>query len=176
MSFFATITGYLRYRTAGHHQAALDRLQTGGWLDEKYRWYAQGQTGLPSHAPTIDEDDSLLVIPPDHYRNLGRVTTELFPGAVAGMLVSSSTDGCFDGWIEQPKPNAASVPPDLGDGPARVSTIDHIDLVAFARERGMGVKSPGSTAPGQYSKWQERVRRAFHRAYDPALPAGVLSE
>lgn len=47
MSFFATITGYLRYRTAAHHQAALDRLQTGGWLDEKYRWYAQGSAGLP---------------------------------------------------------------------------------------------------------------------------------
>lgn len=76
--------------------AALDRLQHGGWLDADYRWYPQGQHGRASHAPTVNEDDVLLVIPSDHYRNLGRVTTDLFPGAVAGVLVISSTDCCFD--------------------------------------------------------------------------------
>lgn len=174
MSFFATITGYITYRTDDHLHAALDRLQSGGWLDEAYRWYPQGQHDHPGHAPTVDEDALVLVIPPDQYRNLGRVTTELFPGALAGVLVSSSTDGCFDGWIERPRPEAATAPVDLTvDGPARVSAIEHIDLVAFAREQGLGAKSPQTTPPCEYVTWQDRVCQAFHRAYDPALPAGV---
>jgi len=174
MSFFATITGYVEYRTIEHLQAALDRLQRGGWLDDEYRWYPEGQHVRVSHAPTVAEADLLLVVPFDHYRNLGRVTTELFPGAVAGVLVSSSTDGCFDAWVERPRPEAAHAPADLGDdGAARVSTIKHIDLVAFARERGLGVKSPPTTAPHEYVAWQDRVCRAFHRAFDPALPADV---
>lgn len=174
MSFFATITGFVEYRTPEHLQAALDRLQRGGWLDDEYRWYPEGQHGRVSHAPTVTEADLLLVVPFDHYRNLGRVTTELFSGAVAGVLVSSSTDGCFDAWIERPRPNAAGASADLNAGPARVSTIDHIDLVAFAREQGLGVKSPTTTAPGEYVAWQARVCRTFHRVYDPAFPVDAL--
>lgn len=176
MSFFATITGYVAYRTASHLHGAVDHLRTGGWLDEEDRWYPHGQHGRPGHAPTVDEDAQVLVIPPDEYRNLGRVTTKLFPGAVAGMLVISSTDGCFDAWIERPRPAAAGVPADLGGGHTPVSTIDHIDLVAFARQQGLGVESPRTTSLREYTAWQERVCRAFHRAHDPAVPADVRSE
>lgn len=49
MSFFETITGYVEYRTTEPLQAAFERLQTGGWLDDEYRWYSQGQHGRASH-------------------------------------------------------------------------------------------------------------------------------
>lgn len=64
MSFFATITGYAAYSTAAHSHGALDRLQTGGWLDDTDRWYPQGQQGRLNHAPTVHEDATVLVIPP----------------------------------------------------------------------------------------------------------------
>lgn len=103
------------------------------------------------------------------------MTAELLPGAVAGVLVISSTDGCFDAWIERPRPAAGAVPADPSGGPIPVSTIDHIDLVAFAREQGLDVKSLRTTSLREYIAWQEPVRRAFHRVHYPAVPFDVLS-
>jgi len=34
VSFYATVAGYIQYRTLAFLEAAVGRLQTGGWLDD----------------------------------------------------------------------------------------------------------------------------------------------
>lgn len=173
MSFYATLTGYVQYRTHDQFHAVLTRLQKGGWLDGGYQWTAENDGDRPIHPASIDFDQLLLVIPLDLYRNLARITTELFAGAVDGELVISSTDGCFDAWIERPLPEAAYA--DIVNGATPVSTIEHVDLVAFARDHGLGVKEFETTPPDEYAAWQDLVLTTFHVEFDPALPA-IVSE
>ena len=169
MSFYANVTGYLQYRTDEHLQAAIRRLQLGGWLDEHRRWIPENgcQRVVTESPTTIDDGYRLLVIPPDLYRNLARVTTDLFPGVVRGKVVISSIDGCFDAWIERPLPRAATAPPGTS---SPVSDIECIGLEEYAQGRGLGVKAFDHK---KYAEWQGEVLHRFHTEHDPDV-FGIL--
>ncbi len=107
MSFYATVTGYIRYQTLACLEAAVGRLQTGGWLDDRQRWQIDGRVIEHGRIETIDTDQLVLVIPPRLYRNLARITTRLFVGATDGVVVISrptavSTAGSSDRYPQQP--------------------------------------------------------------------------
>jgi hypothetical protein len=104
VSFYATVAGYIQYRTFAFLEAAVGRLQTGGWLDQRQRWRVDGRVIEHGRVETIDTDQLVLVIPPRLYRNLARITTRLFVGSTDGVVVISSTDGCFDGWMSDRYP------------------------------------------------------------------------
>jgi len=161
MSFYATVSGYLSYRTHDHLAATIHRLTRGQWLNHVEQWILNGDPDRIRCEGTIDHDRNLLVIPFGLYRNLARITTELFTGATEGQLVISSTDGCFDAWIEEAVPAAAEIPP--GEG-GEVSEIQCIDLIEFAEENEFGVKAVSD--PG-YQSWQHDVLTAFHNEHDP---------
>ncbi|MUV89077.1 hypothetical protein GJ629_03480 [Halapricum sp. CBA1109] len=110
---------------------------------------------------TIDEKRRLLVIPPGVYQDLARITTDLFPGTVDGNIVISSTDLCFDGWIERPLASAASM---SAEDPGTVSDITCFGLEAYATSRGFGLRNMSEEG---YFEWQNRVEQAFHAEYDP---------
>ena len=163
MTFDSTIVGYLQYRTPEKLDAAKRCLRAGEWIDVKDQWQPD-RVCLHStlgEEPTIDDGRRLLVIPPGEYRDLGRISTDLFPGATRGKVVIASADQCFDGWIEQPRPSAASM--EIGDS-APVSDIDCIPLESYASARGLGRQSV--TSP-QYPEWQQRVITAFHSEHAP---------
>jgi hypothetical protein len=172
VSFYATVTGYIRYRTLACLEAAVGRLQTGGWLDNRQRWQIDGRVIEHGRIETIDTDQLVLVIPPRLYRHLARITTRLFVGATDGVVVISSTDGCFDGWIERPLPAAAAPTPSAG----AITSIEAIDLEAFARKSGIGVKRFEQTPPDEYAAWQDRVCLAFHDTFDPPLPPDLADQ
>ena len=161
MSFYATISGYVLYRTRDHLAAVVQRLISGRWLNTEEQWILQGNPNRIRSERTIDYDRALLVIPPGHYRNLARITTELFAGATAGRIVISSTDGCFDAWIEEPIPAAADVSP--GEDGA-VSTIRCIDLMEYAVDNDFGARK--FTEP-EFNRWQTDVLASFHDEFDP---------
>jgi hypothetical protein len=167
MTFHARISGYLTYRTHTHLDAAIERLTRGEWLNADEDWLLKGHPGQVRTSSTIDRERNLLVIPPGVYQNLGRITTELFPGATAGMVVTSSSDNCFDAWIETPLLDAADIP--AGEG-GDVSSIRCIDLKRFALSHGLGIKRLG--APG-HLQWQHDVLDTFHNHYDPDVH-GIL--
>lgn len=161
MSFYARLAGYLTYRTHEHLVAATDRLTRGAWLNDEEQWLIKGHPRQIRAESTIDHERNLLVIPPGVYQNLGRITTELFAGAIDGLVVISSRDNCFDAWIETPLPEASDVP--AGDG-GDVSSIRCIDLEGFALSHGLGIKRPGD--PG-HDQWQRDVFDVFHEHHDP---------
>ncbi len=163
------MTGYIRYRTLACLETAVGRLQTGGWLDDHQRWRVDGRVIEHGRVETIDTDQLVLVIPPGLYRNLARITTRLFVGATDGVVVISSTDGCFDGWIERPLAAATPTP-----SPGAITSIEAIDLEAFARESGIGVKRFEQTPPDEYAAWQDRVCLAFHDTFDPPFPPDLV--
>jgi len=161
MTFYARLSGYLTYRTHDHLAAALNRLTRGAWLNADEQWLVRGPPRQIRADSTIDHDRNLIIIPPGVYQNLARITTELFAGATDGLVVISSSDGCFDAWLETPLSEAADVPP--GEG-GDVSSIRCIDLERFARSQGLGVKRLGD--PGHF-QWQRDVLDAFHSQHDP---------
>ena len=168
VSFYATVAGYIRYQTLAFLEAAVGRLQTGGWLDDRQRWQIDGHIIEHGRIETIDTDQLVLVIPPRLYRNLARITTRLFVGATDGVVVISSTDG----WIERPLPAAAAPTPSTG----AITSIEAIDLEAFARESGIRVKRFEQTPPDEYAAWQDRVCLAFHDTFDPPLPPDLADQ
>ena len=172
VSFYATVAGYIQYRTLACLEAAVGRLQIGGWLDDRQRWRVDGRIIEHGLVETIDTDQLVLVIPPGLYRNLARITTRLFVGATDGVVVISSTDGCFDGWIERPLPAAAEPTPATD----AITSIDAVDLDAFARESGLGVKRFERTPPDEYAAWQDRVCLAFHDTFDPPFPPDLADQ
>jgi len=172
VSFYATVAGYIQYRTLAFLEAAVGRLQTGGWLDDGQRWRVDGRVIEHGRVETIDTNQLVLVIPLGLYRNLARITTRLFVGATDGVVVISSTDGCFDGWIERPLPAAAEPTPSTD----AITSIDAVDLEAFARESGLGVKRFERTSPDEYAAWQDRVCLAFHDTFDPPFPPDLADQ
>lgn len=162
MTFYATLVGYLEYRTSDHLDAALHLLRAGDWLDSENRWQTDRirLTESLGPEPTIDDTENLLVLPLGLYADLVRVSTDLFPGAVDGTVVMSSTDCCFDGWIERPLPHAAHLSP--GDS-GTASDITCYPLEVYARSRGLGMCPLDA---GGYTAWQNRVVRTFHREFD----------
>ena len=169
MSFYATVVGYIEYRSQTFLDAALDKLRHGGWLDTENRWRTDGRSGGHSHLSTVDSENLLLVVPSDLYRNLARISTSLFVGATDGVLVISSVDGCFDAWVERPHPAAAAPDPTTD----AITSIEAVDLEAFARKYDLGVKRFEASTPGEYAAWQNQVLRAFHREFDPELPPNL---
>jgi len=161
MTFYARLSGYLTYLTHDHLDATILRLTHGGWLNDDEQWLLNGHLRQVRTDSTIDHERNLLAIPPGVYQNLGRVTTELFAGATAGLVVISSSDNCFDAWVETPLPDASDVP--AGDG-GDVSSIQCIDLERFALSNGLGIKRLSD--PG-HEQWQRDVLDAFHDCYDP---------
>jgi hypothetical protein len=172
VSFYATVAGYIEYRTLAFLEAAVGQLQTGGWLDDCQRWRLDGRVIEHGGVEMIDTDQLVLVIPPGLYRNLARITTRLFVSATDGAVVISSTDGCFDGWIERPLHTAAEPTPSAG----AITSIEAIDLEAFARESGIGVKRFERTPPDEYAAWQDRVCLAFHDTFDPPFPPDLADQ
>jgi len=169
MSFYATVVGYIEYRSQTFLDAALDKLRHGGWLDTENRWRTDGRSGGHSHLSSVDSENLLLVVPSDLYRNLARISTSLFVGATDGVLVISSVDGCFDAWVERPLPAAAAPDPTTD----AITSIEAVDLEAFARKYDLGVKRFEASTPGEYAAWQTQVLRAFHREFDPELPPNL---
>ena len=169
MSFYANVVGYIQYRSHTFLDAALDKLRHGGWLDTKNRWRTDGRSGGHSHPSSVDAENLLLVVPSDLYRNLARISTSLFVGATDGVLVISSVDGCFDAWVERPLPAAAAPDPTTD----AITSIEAVDLEAFARKYDLGVKRFEASTPGEYAAWQNQVLRAFHREFDPELPPNL---
>jgi hypothetical protein len=169
MSFYATVVGYIQYRSQTFLDAALDKLRHGGWLDTENRWRTDGRSGGHSHPSSVDAENLLLVVPSDLYRNLARISTSLFVGATDGVLVISSVDGCFDAWVERPLPAAAAPDPTTD----AITSIEAVDLEAFARKYDLGVKRFEASTPGEYTAWQNQVLRAFHREFDPELPPNL---
>jgi len=167
MSFNATISGYVLYRTREHLAAVVQRLIHGRWLNTEEQWILNGNPTRIRSETTINYDRGLLVIPPGLYRNLARITTELFVGATAGRIVVSSTDGCFDAWIEESTPAAADVSP--GES-GEVSTIRCIDLMEYAVDNGFGERN--LTDP-DFNRWQNDVLVTFHDEFDPDV-FGIL--
>ena len=111
MTFYARLSGYLMYRTHDHLDAAIQRLICGAWLNTDEQWLLKGHPRQVRAESTIDHERNILVIPPGVYQNLGRITTELFAGATDGLAVTSSSDNCFDAWVETPLLDAADIPP-----------------------------------------------------------------
>ena len=161
MSFYSTISGFITYCTHEHLSNAIKHLQRGQWLNDDEQWTVNGNPNRIRAETTIDHQRDLLVIPPGYYRNLGRSTTELFVGATDGRIVISSTDGCFDAWIEESIPAAADISP--GDG-GEVSTIRCIDLIEYAIDSGLGSRK--FTDP-EFNRWQADVIASFHEEFDP---------
>ena len=161
MTFYARLSGYLMYRTHDHLDAAIQRLICGAWLNTDEQWLLKGHPRQVRAESTIDHERNILVIPPGVYQNLGRITTELFAGATDGLAVTSSSDNCFDAWVETPLLDAADIP--AGDG-GDVSSIQCIDLEQVALANGLSIKRFGD--PG-HERWQRDVLDAFHAQYDP---------
>lgn len=161
MSFYARISGYLQYRTHAHLSAAIERLSRGAWLNADEKWLVRGHPRQIRADSTVDHDRNLLVIPPGIYQDLARITTELFAGATNGLVVISSSDDCFDAWLESPLPDAGDIPP--GEG-GDVSSTRCVDLEHFARTQDLGVKRLND--PGHF-QWQQDVLDAFHNQHDP---------
>jgi hypothetical protein len=76
VSFYATVAGYIQYRTLAFLEAAVGRLQTGGWLDDCQHWRVDGRVIEHGRVEMIDTDQLVLVIPPGLYRNLARITRD----------------------------------------------------------------------------------------------------
>lgn len=166
MSSYAAVVGYIQYRSQTFLDAALDKLRYGGWLDTENRWRADGRSRGDTHPSSVGSENLLLVVPSDLYRNLARISTSLFVGATDGVLVISSVDGCFDAWVERPLPAAAAPDPTTDV----ITSIEAVDLEAFAQEYDLGVKRFEASRPGEYAAWQTQVLRTFHCEFDPELP------
>ncbi len=167
MSFYASIAGYITYRSNEHLEAVLDYLKDRDWINDSEQWLVYGNSTHTRGQPAINHHSNSLFIPFGHYRNLARVTTELFAGATEGCVVTASTDGCFDAWRETPLDSASGVSPGAHGA---VSSVECIDLVDYARLRGLGSRTPSE--PG-YIEWQQSVIGAFHDEYNPDPPASL---
>ena len=64
VSFYATVAGYIQYRTLAFLETAVGRLQTGVWLDDHQCWRVDGRVIKHGRVETIDTDQLVLVIPP----------------------------------------------------------------------------------------------------------------
>jgi len=167
MSFYASISGYITYCSNEHLEAVLDYLKEGNWINDSEQWLVDGNSNHTRGQSAVNTHSNSLLIPFGHYRNLARVTTELFAGATDGCVVTASTDGCFDAWLETPLDSASGVSPGAGGA---VSSVECIDLVDYARLRGLGTRT--HSEPG-YIEWQQSVVGAFHDEYNPDLPAAL---
>lgn len=144
MSTYATIEGIIQYETEEALDAVLDRLRKGCWIDEDNIWIDETGTKKYGHPdPTVNRSRKTLLIPRDHYRNLLHIENELIEDATYAIIVGSSSDGMFRGWM---------------------TTEDQsyeVDLKTWARTRGYNAPDPEMT-PYEYNDWKTTVMNEWH--------------
>jgi len=156
MSFYATLSGMVTYDDPDAFNTVIKDLTDNTYLDSDGHWLDECGNRLTEH-PNVDFDLQTILIPLAHYRNLSRY--DFFhprEGGTdgAGWLVGTSTDGCFNGWINE-----------NGD------ETYYFDLAIWAAEH-LDVKAPAipdhmssDDAWVAYLDWQPYVEHAFHDKY-----------
>ena len=99
MSFYATITGEIRYAERADFDAAVAMLKNDGWLDE-HGYFLDETDERISTVAGVDPEAQTINIPLACHRNLACALGEdqLFKGGT-GRAVWTSTDGCFSGGV-----------------------------------------------------------------------------
>jgi len=99
MSFYATMQGQVQYLYRQHFDEVVKLLQDGLWMDE-YGFFLDECGGkiYEENGPNINHETLVIDIPYAHHRNMSRV--DFFVNDdVKGIVMGTSTDGCFCGWI-----------------------------------------------------------------------------
>lgn len=172
----STVAGYVEYVDRSSLNAAVERLQAVGFLDETPRWRYAPPTSDGERPYAADGQTDRVVVPRHVAPGIARHITAVFAGAMNGEIAGSSLDGTFLAWIEAPLSRAVLAGP---DGPAPwpsgdpITEVRSVDLAALAVDAGLGVYDRRRTTAAAYAGWQARVCRAFHHRHDPDVPRGT---
>ncbi len=96
MSFYAAITGQIRYSNLRHFNQVFADLYNSGWADHLGHFLDEMNHPV-SEYPDVDFSKMIINLPLFTYRNLSRF--EFFKTGCVGYLIGTSTDGCFEGWV-----------------------------------------------------------------------------
>lgn len=145
MSFYARMEGVIQYPDSKSFYAMYKILRQGHWCDPEGYFLDEGGNQL-SENPTIDFKKLKIQIPNAYHRNLA--SQEFFTNKGVGYIISTSTDGCFMGWIQTEKQE------------------QHYDLAVWAVEF---LKDTDIPNPEQdfdfFCEWQSSIEEEFFDYY-----------
>jgi hypothetical protein len=145
MSFYARMQGVIQYPTKKSFYSVYKTLRLGYWCDPEGYFLDEGGNQLSEH-PTIDFKNLKIQIPNAYHRNLAH--HEFFRDGSSGVLIGTSTDGCFMGWIETEEREL------------------HYDLTAWAEEILKETDIPDYNKDfDDYCEWQSYIEEEFFNFY-----------
>jgi hypothetical protein len=149
MSTYTTMQGELTFPTLRDYQAAVKQLQDGRWMDAE--GFFLDDVGHHAHDEAATAPDSLTInIPYSLYRNIDAAIGDISEGA-SGYIVSTCTDGCFDGAIYR-------------DG-----KWTNCDLEDWAKKQPGRMAAPADQESDAYLEWLNDIEQDF---FDTQLALG----
>lgn len=147
MSFYATITGQIKYANQQHFNAVVADLIQCGWADHS-GYFLDELNHRISEEPNIDFGERVINLPLYTYRNLSRF--EFFKTGCTGYTIGTSTDGCFEGWV---------ITSNDKDFPTEIS----FDLTEWAKEQELEEAPDPNEDFENYCLWMADVEESFHQ-------------
>ena len=146
MSFYATMQGNVKHPTKASFEEIVAKLRKTGYLKGNKFVDECGYIILDNGEPDILPESLTILYPLGYYRNLTYSLSMLMKDA-KGLIVWTSTDGCFDGGI-------------LRDDEHEVTK----DLTVWAEEKGF--ESPPCIDDfDEYVEWTNMIEQEFHDAH-----------
>ena len=166
MSHYVTIQGSITYHNKIYLDKAVDILQKGGWINKDLSF--TDECNSPYDTNFVDYKNLTLRIPYGCHRNLGRVVDSLWEGAREGLVVGTSTDGCFDGWVvelTQDTSPRGKLKEDLNIH--RKPAQQYWDLTEWAKAKGKEIVEYDDNVDmnEEYYEWQNQMEEEFHDYY-----------
>lgn len=146
MSFYATIAGEIRYPNRDVFDKVVKLLTEGSWVEGRKFVDECNNVITDYQANALDDirPEALVIsIPFFCHRNLARHLEDVMHNAT-GLIIWSSTDGCFEGGI-------------LRDGVEKT-----FDLTKWAAEQKLDEPPDPEDTPDEYCEWMNEVEQEFH--------------
>jgi hypothetical protein len=151
MSFYSENTGTVTFKKKEEYEEFKTLLKSGYWADD-YNWLDEGGSNLCEDSPFNDKELTVEFMGVTQ-RNIHRAISHLKKYNWEGQIVGASNDGCFDGWIIQPRE------PEI-----------HINLEDWARFRNLG-SAPDDD--GDKLHWEYEVIGQFQEDPSYEIPESI---
>ena len=101
MSFYSDSQGIVAFKKKEEYEDFKNLLKSGQWADD-YNWLDESGSDLCEGSP-FDDNELTVEFMGVTQRNIHRAVNHLKKYDWEGQVILASNDGCFDGWIVQPK-------------------------------------------------------------------------
>ena len=102
MSFYAIMSGQIKYKDQKSFDEIIKFLTDNKWIDKDGYFLDEEESRIEdiNNESHVDFENRVINIPETCYRNLSRHIENFFKGDCTGKIVWASDDGCFDGGFQ----------------------------------------------------------------------------